>query len=75
MFIAYGPRQVSSPQRGEMFIGVVSSTTILHSRRRRIQLFVSTLLVTNAPAETCRPAGVKNHLAGLKSYQHVTPLE
>jgi hypothetical protein len=66
MFIAHGPRQGSSPQRGDMFIAVASSTTILYSRRRRMQLFVATLLCHKARA-TCHPAGVKNHLVGRKA--------
>jgi hypothetical protein len=46
MFIALRITKRLSPQRGDMFIAVVLVNHNLLSRRRRIQLFVSTFFVT-----------------------------
>jgi hypothetical protein len=55
MFIAKVPRQGASPQRGDMFIAGPRQTTILHSRRRRMQRFVSTLLCHKCTGRNMSP--------------------
>jgi hypothetical protein len=67
MFIAYGPRQGSSPQRGDIFIAVASVNHNSSLPASTNALFVSTLFYQHARPETCHPAGVKNHLVGRKA--------
>jgi hypothetical protein len=73
MFIAYGPRQGSSPQRGDMFIAVASvnnNSSLTVSPNSDVCCNPS---LSRMPGpETCHPAGVKNHLVGRKA-KHVTP--
>jgi hypothetical protein len=67
MFIAYGPRHGSSPQRGDMFIGValVKNNSSLPVSTNSDVCF--NILRHNAPVETCHPAGMKHHLVGRKA--------
>jgi hypothetical protein len=67
MFIADGSRQGSSPQRGDMFIAVasVNNNSSLPASTNAAICFNPSL--SQGPAATCHPAGVKNHLVGLQA--------
>jgi hypothetical protein len=63
MFIAYGPRQGSSPQRGDMFIAVAPGEQFFTADVDEFNVCLNPSLSPCRP-ETCHPAGVKHHLIG-----------